>query len=189
MKRKQGWKFALVSVACLGMLLPGSLLQAAGPPQDASVAPQDARPAPARQTGVVVDLKLQKDDVLLGQVVRPDGKPAAGLQVTLHSAGREIARSTTEKTGYFAFRDVRAGVYQLTTDQSQAACRVWSAATAPPAAQPGVLMVTGGRQVLGQEGPLAFWLGNPWVIAGLTATAIAIPIAIHNSRMHRTASD
>jgi hypothetical protein len=39
------------------------------------------------------------------------------------------------------------------------------------------------RQVLAQQGPLGYWLTNPWIVAGLVAAAVAIPVAIHNHQV------
>ena len=52
--------------------------------------------------------------------------------------------------------------------------------TAPPAAQSAALLVSGSDVVRGQNGGLVYWLTNPWVLAGLIAAAIAIPIALNN---------
>jgi len=57
--------------------------------------------------------------------------------------------------------------------------------TAPPAAQPGALLVAGKGPVRGQTGPIGYWLGNPWVLAALVAVAVTVPVAIHNHRLDR----
>ena len=49
-----------------------------------------------------------------------------------------------------------------------------------------VLLLDGPR-VRGQ-GPIGHWRGDPWVIAGLVAVAVAVPVAIHTNRVYRSAS-
>jgi hypothetical protein len=33
-------------------------------------------------------------------------------------------------------------------------------------------------------GRLRFWLSNPWVITGLVATAVAVPVVLANTNRH-----
>ena len=123
----------------------------------------------------VVDVRLHQDGTLLGQVVTAQSSPA--------SRGRELATATTDKNGYFAFAGLHDGVYQLVAAEGQGTFRVWSAQTAPPAAQPGALVVTGKETVRGQGGirRVRNALANPVVAGGLIAAGIAIPIAVDDA--------
>ena len=157
----QGW---MVILAAVGMILPQSVLAA-----------ELAKP-------VISDVKLHQGGQLWGQVVDPQGVPMTGETVKVWQDGRQVAESKTNTRGRFFFTQLqRGGVYHLTAAKGHGAYRVWSAAMAPPTAQEGVLLVAGQETVRGQQlGKLGFWLSNPWVIAGIVATAVAVPVAIHN---------
>ena len=82
----------------------------------------------------------------------------------------------------FAFKGLQQGVYQVVAAKGHQAYRVWPEKIAPPSAQPGALIVAGNGTVRGQLGMRGFrnLLANPWVVAAIVATAIAVPVAIHN---------
>jgi hypothetical protein len=123
---------------------------------------------------------MRPGGLLLGQVVTPENAPVPGQNVTLLSGGRQVATSTTDAGGHFAFQGLKRGVYQLAAAQNFRAYRVWTPESAPPAAQQGALIVVGSDIVRGQNGARAFRnvMANPLVLAGLVATAIAVPIAV-----------
>ncbi|MFH1921995.1 MAG: carboxypeptidase-like regulatory domain-containing protein [Planctomycetota bacterium] len=156
-----------VCLAVVGLCIPQLALAAA---------PQ------ATHGPVMNDLQLREGGVLIGQVVTPENVPAAGIHVSLRSGGRELNVAKTDKNGYFAFRGLKSGVYQLVTAEGQAGYRVW--AKAPPGAQSLALVVNGIDTVRGQHGMRTFrnLMANPWVIAGLIAVAVAVPVAIHNAK-------
>jgi len=133
---------------------------------------------------VMTDVELRDGGVLLGQVVTPENRPVAGVDVLLRSGTQELGVSKTDNDGYFTFSGLRTGVYQVATPEGQAAYRVWTQGTAPPGAPIGALVVNGNDTVRGQSGmrSLKCFFTNPWVIAGIIATAIAVPVAIHNSK-------
>ena len=137
----------------------------------------------ANQTPVVTDVKLQEGGVLLGQVVTPQNTAVVGTDVVLLSGKKQLAVSKTDKQGYFAFSRLPRGVYQVAAANGYGAFRVWTSKTAPPKARKGALVVAGSNTVRGQNGMSSFrnFMANPIVIAGIVATAIAVPVAIHNS--------
>lgn len=156
------------TLACLGMLIPAPLLQAQSP----GPSPQGPRPA-------TTDIALHSGGTLVGQVVDGQGRPKGGASVALRQADKALAVAACNPQGYFAFKGLRGGTYELKSAGSAGAYRVWAVNTAPPTAQPGVLMVEGGAQVRGQQ-PVADVLSTPWVLAALVAAAIAIPIILAN---------
>jgi hypothetical protein len=124
--------------------------------------------------------------VLIGQVVNEQGAAQANVPVSLRYQDRDLAAAKTTKEGYFAFKGVRGGVYQLVAAKGHGVYRVWSPGTAPPAAQEGAMVVSDDTVVRGQEncGGFRAFITNPLVIAGIVATAVAVPVAIHNSQHH-----
>jgi hypothetical protein len=140
-------------------------------PQAALAAGPTGEPSP-----MILDVALQNNGTLVGQVLDAQGGPVARLAVSLRSATSELAAGQTNEQGYFAFSGLTSGTYQVTTPAGASVCRAWSRATAPPAARPALLMVADGSTVRGE---CCTFLGTrPWLVAGLIASAIAIPIAV-----------
>jgi len=165
MNRKNWWKLGLALLALAGMLVPAPLLHAAG---EAPVAPLLGN-----------DVALAADGALRGQLVSAQGRGLPGECVTVSHGGHELVSTVTGPDGYFEVRGLRGGVLNISAGEATALCRAWTAAAAPPNARNQVLLVAGQSQTLGQGGLRAL-LTNPWVIAGIVAAAIAIPVGIHN---------
>jgi len=170
MKRAGIVKGFAVCLAVLGFCLPQPLLAA----------------VPASQAPVAIDVALSDGGVLFGQVVDAQGSAKSKVPVSLRAGDRELAVSRTDGGGHFAFSGLRGGVYQLTAAEGISAYRLWAPGTAPPAAQPGALVVAGQDLVRGNWpcpdfGRLRFWLSNPWCVGALVATAVAVPVIIHNA--------
>ncbi|MEN6458615.1 MAG: carboxypeptidase-like regulatory domain-containing protein [Thermoguttaceae bacterium] len=151
----------MVSLAALGMCLPQVTL-ASG---------QAAAPA-------VVDIALADGGVLQGQVVDLQGGHVANVPVSVKAADREVAQAVTTADGRFSVQGLRGGVYQVAAGEGQGVYRLWSSNTAPPSAQKGAVVYTQNAQ---PRSGLKMFLTNPIVIAGIVATAIAVPVALANS--------
>jgi hypothetical protein len=182
MKRMGLWKAGAVSLACLGLLIPTPMLNAAR-------AASGDRPA-EKPVPVAADVALGAGGRLVGQAVDAAGRPLAAAPVILQQADREVAATTADQQGRFAVRGLRGGTYRIAAGEAQGVYRLWAPGTAPPSARPAALVVAGDAdRVLGQagpHGPLAYWFCcNPWILAGLVAAAIAIPVAIHNHQVDR----
>jgi hypothetical protein len=157
------------AIACMGMALPTTGMAA----------------APAAGSN---DVALREGGVLVGQVVNPQGAAQANAPVSIRFANHEVVRATTDKNGVFAAKGLRGGQYELATTEGISSCRLWAAETAPPAARPAALLVSGDQVVRGQgfmtsgQGMMTSWVGwmkaHPYITAGTVATAIAVPVAI-----------
>jgi hypothetical protein len=79
------------------------------------------------------------------------------------------------------------GVYQFVATEGFGSYRVWTPELAPPGAQQGALIVTGGQSVRGQFLPrphlgcLHGIIHSPWCMAATVAASVAAPVAIHNA--------
>jgi hypothetical protein len=138
-----------------------------------------------------VDVALQANGVLVGQLTDSQGQPLAGVPVSVVANGQEVARCQTSSTGTFQAADLHGGVVQIVAANNARVCRLWAPGTAPPAAQQGVLMVSG-NVVRGQcdavgcgscvgghgGGLLGLMLDRPVVTAGVIGAAVAIPLAV-----------
>jgi hypothetical protein len=175
--KRVGWLHrALVTLATLGLVLPGHMLAA-----DAPVAARPAVPKSEAPATHVIDVSLQAGGVLRGVVVDQQGALQSKTDVKVWQKDREIAATQTDEQGRFAVNSLRGGMYQITAAGGQGMYRLWTVNTAPPVAQPGAMVVAGQDLVRGQaSSPVLRFLTNPWVLAGLVGAAIAIPIALSN---------
>jgi hypothetical protein len=146
------------------------------------VAPQFAlavTPAAQAQAAAapVTDVALH-NNMLAGQLLDAQGNPLAGAKVTVSQGNWSVAETQTTAEGVFAVHNLRGGVYTIDAAGTQGIYRVWSAKTAPPSAKPAILMVHGDAARGQFAGGLLATLGNPWVLGGIVAGAIAIPIVL-----------
>jgi hypothetical protein len=153
-----------VILATLGMILP----------EVALAATPAASPA-------VIDVAMADGGVLHGQVVDLQGGSTTGVPVSVRSQDKEIVRTATAKDGTFAVQGLRGGVYQVAAGQGQGVYRVWTAKAAPPSAQKHAIVFTQNGGGLFGGGPKML-LANPLVVAGVVATAVAVPVAVANSQ-------
>ncbi len=178
MKRAGWFTCPAVTLAVVGLAVPQ--VRAADPsrlPQPAS----PVSPAAAPQTTAIADVALAGGGILRGQVLDPQGTPLANREIVIRQQDRTVATSRSDRDGRFAVSGLSGGVYQIATTDSQAVYRLWAPGTAPPAAQPGALVVAGGELVRGQAGNrVRAFFTSPWVLAGLLGAAIATPIALSN---------
>lgn len=141
--------------------------------------PQVAFAESAPATPAVVDVAMADGGVLHGQVVDLQKGGAANVPVTVRTQGNDVAKTTTQKDGRFTVQGLRGGVYQVAAGQGQGVYRLWTANAAPPSAQNNAVVYT--QNTNGKSGGLKTFLANPIVIAGIVATAIAVPVALANS--------
>jgi hypothetical protein len=161
MKNGKLVRCAAIILAVLGMCVP----------ELAFAAPPSPKPA-------VVDVALSDGGVLHGQLIDLRGGNAAGVPVSVKAQNKEVLRTITLKDGHFAVPGLHGGVYQVAAAQGQGVYRLWTAKAAPPSAQKNAIVFTQG--LFG--GSPKMLLANPVVIAGVVATAIAVPVAVVNSR-------
>ena len=162
MKKGRFVRGLVVSLATLGVCLPEVVIAAT---------PQPQMPA-------VVDIALADGGVLHGQVVDLQGSGVTGVPVSVKDKDHDVAGTTTTADGRFAVQGLKGGVYQVAAGQGQGVFRLWTSKAAPPSAQKDAIVYT----QFGSGGGLKMLLANPIVIAGVVATAVAVPIAVANSR-------
>jgi len=176
MKRMGLLKSGTILLACLGLLIPGPMLQAST--TDAGSQDRADGRAPA-----VVDVALSDGGTLHGQVVDPQGNPLSRTAVSIQQFDREVANTVTDPSGRFRATGLSGGTYRIVAGQATGTFRLWAPNTAPPSARPAALVVPGNQQLVrGNECNRCLQLlRNPWVIAGIVAVAIAVPVAIYNA--------
>lgn len=152
--------------------------------------PQIVGAANLGKTASAAQFKIQARDVVLGtdgklcgQVVNQQGVPQVATPVVLSQGDQIVGIAETDEAGRFELAQVRGGIYQLHTAGGVGNYRVWTHRTAPPSAVEQVQLVHDEAIALGQlgNGKVMGFLTNPWVVAGIVATAVAVPVAIHNN--------
>jgi len=135
------------------------------------------------------DVALKSGGVLSGQVFSQAGTAIVGAVVQVQ-AGQQVWQTRTNAKGWFHFVNLRGGTYQLQAAGQSQLLRAWAKGTAPPHAREGLLVippidVIRGQRVLSPNTNQFFRvakkrLANPLVVGGIVATAVAIPVGIHN---------
>jgi hypothetical protein len=141
----------------------------------------------AREVAEIRDVELAYGGVLVGRLLDSSGQPLANMPVSVLSSGETLASMETDAEGVFAVSKLRGGVHQIATADNAQVCRLWAPGTAPPNAGKSIDMVTDGDVVRGQYGPppgnrfikkAKVWATNPFIVGGVVAAAIAIPVAL-----------
>ena len=167
---------ALAVLAVIGMLMP--------------VAPARARESAPLPTHVVRDVELRDGGLLVGRIVDANGRPVVATEVTIISGEKPLASTRTDAEGVFAVAQLRGGVHAITTSENVQVCRLWAPGTAPPQAPQSIELVNDANVARGQYGPppgnrfvrkAKVWATNPWIVGGVVAAAIAIPVALSDN--------
>jgi hypothetical protein len=174
----------LAWLAVCGMCLPFSVALGTEASSTTQTAGDASRPAP-----LIRDIALTPGGLLVGQVLDESMKPVRGTPVAIQVEGKTAASTVTDANGVFAVAGLRGGVHQVATGDSIENYRFWAPGTAPPQAAANLRFVPGqARIVRGQWAPppgtivetAKAWATNPWVIGGVVATAIAVPVILNN---------
>lgn len=152
-----------VIVATVGLCLPQVAMATGSAPA----------PIPA-----VVDVSMADGGVLHGKLVDLQQGSVANVPVSVKLQNKEVAQAMTGKDGKFSVKGLKGGVYQVAAGAGQGIYRLWTAKGAPPSAQKDAIVYTQG----GFGGGANMLLANPLVIAGVVATAVAVPVAVANSQ-------
>ena len=161
-------KGAAVCLATLGIVLPQAPALADNSP---------ARPIVKVQKGTSLpDVSLTAGGTFSGRVVDHSGKVLEGAQVTLRQDQKEISTTVTNKEGVYSFKNLKGGIYEVSSGNTEGIFRVWSEKTAPPSAKGHALLVMGENGARGQFGccdPTLIIL-TAGVIAAVVLSAIVL---------------
>jgi hypothetical protein len=112
----------LVGLACIGTLLPASLVHAAPPRKSEN----------SRKDVMVLDIQMDADGVLRGEVFNAKKQPVGNAVVSVRASRKEVVRVRTTEKGNFEIRDLKPGVYYIIAGTGHGIYRVWAAKSAPP---------------------------------------------------------
>ncbi|MCA9212353.1 MAG: hypothetical protein KDB27_04750 [Planctomycetales bacterium] len=145
----------------------------------------------AGKTVHVFDVRMNESNQLVGAVVNAAGKPVVKtpIDIRLAKAKRDTAdrsRSSveTDEHGVFRTQLPNGGLYQVTTNSGVTLVRVWTKKAAPPVAKDSILIVEGGDKIARGQRPIGslFQVEDPVLLTTIVVAAVAIPVAVHNSR-------
>ncbi len=139
--------------------------------------------AEVKTAPTIRDVVLDSENMLHGRLVDRGFSPIQG-EVLVRQGARLVATTETAEDGRFAVRLTQGGMYELSTSTDQITVRAWTQAAAPPQA-PRELVYVHGHVLRGQEGTMPFRSISPWLIAGVAAAAIGVPILVANHRDDR----
>lgn len=126
---------------CVLSVLGSSISPAAeGPPAEL----QRSQPA-------VRDVALTAEGTLRGTLLTPNGKPHANATVVLRRGTEIHGAAQTQADGSFTMRQIRPGLYEIASERSSQAYRVWAARVAPPSAQTQAMVVEDSLIARGQQ--------------------------------------
>ena len=173
MKRTKLFRGGIAALVC-GSMLTTQLAQAASPSVTSTT-----RSTEAPRTAIR-DIALGNAGELRGQVLDIQGQARPKLPVRIARQGEEVARTETDQHGRFAVQGLNGGLYEVQTPIGTNVYRAWTPGTAPPSAVTEAMVVPDENLIRGQMrgGQALSWLANPWVLAGIVAAAIAIPLAL-----------
>lgn len=135
-------KRAAICLAAMGIVLP----------QAPALADNATRPAAKAQRASLPDVCLTTGGTLSGRVVDHTGKVLEGAQVTLRVNKEVVATTITNKEGLYSFKDLKGGIYGISSGNTDGVFRVWAEKTAPPSAKEHALLVMGENGARGQFG-------------------------------------
>ena len=146
------------------------------------------------------DIAMTPKGQVMGTVTDAQGQPMAGKVVEFRATNGRTWRATSGKEGNFLISGLPGSVYQVVTGDSVRICRLWTAGTAPPSANSALLIVGDRAAVRGQPsrqgiggpqqglgnglfgGAVTRGFSSPWVVGGILAAGLAVPIALATDR-------
>lgn len=176
-------KSAVVALAMVGILFPQARI----------LADQKQPVKPVVKTvaaNSVLDVRLAKDGTFEGRAVTTNGTPVEGAMVVVKQGNNEVAHTTTDRNGQFAMNNLKSGVYQVKSGNTEGVYRMWSEQAAPPSAKPHGLLVIGDNGARGQIGCYDD-CGGCMLCAGIGLAALGVGIAtlIVSSQAKKAADD
>mgnify|MGYP002385156654 CR=1 FL=1 len=147
--------------------------------------PPDPNAFAAQFAEVEVDVELGTGGLLSGSLVNAQGQPRASTQVQIFREADLVGEATSNRDGQFQVAGLSGGVHQVRTLQAAWVCRLWAEETAPPGAATRALFVIDSTVVRGQRPLESLLCVDPLLIGAVVATAIAVPVIVHNTRHDR----
>ena len=185
----------IASICCCGILHP-ALTFGQVPTTPATNAPAPIAvatpvpPASSAPTLKPVDVELTIDRSMVGQLVNHNGIGIASAPVEIWQKAQLIQTSMTDEEGRYRLASLDGGTYEINFGDRIQPARCWTSGTAPPNSIASLRSIADEEVVRAQQRSGAVCgVVNPWIIAGVAVAAIVIPVALHNHREDRAASN
>ena len=172
-------KIAAILLALPGIVLPQSRLLASEQ-KVSSFQVKLVKP------NTILDARLDKDGAFTGRTIEQDGTPVVGAIVVVKRGQIEVGQSVTDEHGNFAVKNLKSGVYEVSSGATTGSYRFWTERTAPPSAKPHGLLVLGQNGARGQYGLTETIFGSNLGLillvttTALSAAALAVSIGAEN---------
>ena len=175
----------LLKIAAILLALPGIVL-----PQSRVLASEQKVPSfrvKLVKPNSILDAKLDKEGTFTGRAIEHDGTPVVGAVVVVRAAQTEVGQSITDEQGNFSVKNLKSGVYEVSSGATTGSYRFWTEGTAPPSAKPHGLLVLGQNGARGQYGLTETIFGSNLGLillvttTALSAAALAVSIDAHNT--------
>jgi hypothetical protein len=170
------WGRIMAALASIGLCMP--------------ILPASAKETAPLKAPLVRDVELGFGGLLVGRLLDANGRPLQDAEVSILTGDKQLAATRTDAEGVFAVSNLRGGVHQITTADSVQLCRLWAPGTAPPQAAKSIDVISDSATIRGQYGPppgnrllrkAKVWATNPFVVGGVVAAAVAIPVALSDN--------
>ena len=139
-----------------------------------------AKDAVVAKRDLALDLALDLNGSLTGEVRNAQGQLEIDTDVVLWRGNQMLQRTRTNARGQFRFTNLPGGLYRIATPDITLECRAWTATLAPPGARQSLLVVANMYSARGQQPINEVFCFNPFLMGTIVAAAIAIPIAVHD---------
>jgi hypothetical protein len=135
------------------------------------------------------DVALNSLGALAGEVFDSQGNPVPEEEVCVRVGQSVVARGMTNQQGKFEIPLQRGGLYLVSTKEDSVLVRAWKSTPPSHAARLIQLAPRNSTNVIRAQSPDG-GLSTGWtlLILGGVATAIAVPVALHNSNDGRKSS-
>jgi len=109
---------------------------------------------PVKPSETTRDVVLADRGTLTGRVLDAQRRPAARVVVSVTRGRMLVTQAVTDRQGLFRLTGLVTGLHVIRCGDDRVVCRLWSAATAPPAAASSLELVTRPTTVRGQNGAI-----------------------------------
>jgi len=107
------------------------------------LAPSRACVAASSRSDLPIDVELEPDGTLTGEVDSVDGLPRAAQRVSVFRGSYLVAEAPLAADGGFRLGGLDGGIYWVATPGTGQTVRAWESGTAPPASQQCLVLVSG----------------------------------------------
>lgn len=104
---------------------------------------RDTKPAPKKiPQPTAIDIALAAEGTMSGRVLDDKKQGLANQTVSVRQGKDEVAKAVTDENGSFEIKNLKGGMYLITSSSGYGLFRLWAPKSAPPAAHDQVLLMS-----------------------------------------------